>query len=85
MKNKSNRKSSPGASITPLAAAILIVLVLLPTTPAQAYLDPGTGSFVIQGIIAAVIGGGFAIKMFWHRIKAMFTGNSLPEDEDPDE
>jgi hypothetical protein len=85
MKNKSNRKSSPRTRLTPLAAVILVVLVLLPSLPAMAYLDPGTGSFVIQGIIAAVVGAGFAIKMYWHRIKAMFTGKPLDEDEDSDE
>lgn len=34
-----------------------------------AYLDPGTGSFIFQVVIAAVCGAGFAIKMFWARIK----------------
>ncbi len=36
---------------------------------ALAYVDPGTGSFVIQGIMAAVVGVAVAVKMFWHRIK----------------
>jgi hypothetical protein len=52
---------------------------------ALAYIDPGTGSFVIQGIIAAVVGGGFAIKMFWHRIKAFFTGKSMPTEADDED
>jgi hypothetical protein len=84
MNNKSDRKSSHGTRLTPLAAVILVALLLMPCTPALAYLDPGTGSFVIQGIIAAVVGAGFAIKMFWHRIKALFTGKTMSEDEDPD-
>ena len=62
----------------------MVVLILLPT-PAFAYLDPGSGSFVIQGIIAVVVGAGFAVKMFWHRIKSLFPGKSISEDADLDE
>ena len=40
---------------------------------------------MIQGIIAAVVGAGFAVKMFWHRIKSVFTGKSIAEDDDLDE
>ena len=35
-----------------------------------AYLDPGTGSFIIQMLIAGFLGILFAVKLFWHRIKA---------------
>jgi len=79
-----NRKSSARATLAPLALAVIVALVLMPT-PALAYLDPGTGSFVIQGIIAAIVGGGFAVKMFWGRIKAKITGKTPTEDDDPDE
>ena len=37
---------------------------------AHAYLDPGTGSYVLQLLIAGVLGASFAIKMSWRRIKA---------------
>ena len=84
MKNNSNRKSSPKAHWTPLAAVILVALILMPT-PALAYLDPGTGSFIIQGVIAVVVGASLFIKMFWHRIKAIFTGTPVAEDDEEDE
>ena len=84
MLNKFRSKSFPGGRLAPLAVVIFVAVFLLPV-PALAYLDPGTGSFVIQGIIAAVVGAGFAIKMFWHRIKAVFTGKPASEDDDPDE
>lgn len=38
------------------------------------YIDPGSGSYLLQAIIAAVLGAGFWIKMSWHRIKAFFGG-----------
>ncbi|MDY0027421.1 MAG: hypothetical protein RBR58_00250 [Candidatus Humimicrobiaceae bacterium] len=37
-----------------------------------AYLDPGSGSYIIQMIIALVIGGTFGIKVFWRKIYQFF-------------
>lgn len=39
-----------------------------------AYLDPGTGAFIFQILIAGIVGFGFAIKLFWHHIKKFFLG-----------
>lgn len=36
------------------------------------YLDPGSGSFLIQLLLAALIGSAFAIKVYWKKIKAFF-------------
>lgn len=43
---------------------------------ALAYLDPGTGSYLFQILIAALVGGLFAIKLFWGRISAFLSGLS---------
>lgn len=53
-----------------LLLAGLILVVLAP--PAHAYLDPGTGSYVFQVLIAGLVGAAFGIKMFWRRIKGFF-------------
>lgn len=58
------RMRSPGFLLT------LFVLALVAVPPAHAYLDPGTGSLVIQVLIAAVVGAAFAVKVFWKRIAA---------------
>lgn len=84
MQINSAPKSSRGGSRAPWALAVILALILVPT-PALAYLDPGSGSFVIQGIIAVVVGAGFAVKMFWHRIKSLFSGKPMTEDNDLDE
>lgn len=84
MKSKTSRKSSRRTALASLALVMALAMLLMPS-PALAYLDPGTGSFLIQGVIAVVVGAGFAIKMFWHRIKALFTGQPMDEDDDPDE
>ncbi len=46
------------------------------------YIDPGSGSYFIQVIVAALLGAAFWIKMSWQRIRAFFSGNKLkPEDK----
>ena len=42
--------------------------------PAYAYLDPGTGSILIQGAIATVAGALVAGRLYWERIKSWFRG-----------
>jgi hypothetical protein len=37
-----------------------------------AYLDPGTGSFLLQLLLATFLGGLFMVKVFWKRIKDFF-------------
>jgi hypothetical protein len=39
----------------------------------KAYLDPGSGSFILQLVLAAVLGGLFIIKGYWMKIKGLFT------------
>ena len=47
---------------------------------AFAYLDPGTGSLIIQGLIAAVGAVLVALKLYWHRVKKLFSlGRTQPE------
>jgi hypothetical protein len=56
--------------------ALLIALFFtISTKPAHAYLDPGTGSFLIQIIVGGFLGGIFIIKGYWQRISAFFSKN----------
>ncbi len=69
---------------SPLFLIVLLLLMLI-SAPAFAYIDPGTGSFLVQGIIAAVIGIGVTGKLYWSKIKAKLTGKAIEEDDDDDE
>lgn len=64
---------------------LLALSIMLVSSPAYAYIDPGTGSLVIQGAIAAVVGAGVIIKLFWHKIVAVLTGKPIQEGNDDDE
>ena len=49
------------------------------------YIDPGSGSYLVQVIIAALFGAAFWIKMSWQRIKAFFGGNKLKTESEKDD
>ena len=51
--------------------ALLSILIVF-VEKAEAYIDPGTGSMILQAIIAAIAGSAVAIKIFWKRIKYFY-------------
>jgi ABC-type uncharacterized transport system ATPase component len=66
--------------------AVLTLAAVLPSRDAYAYIDPGTGSYMLQMIIAGIVGAAFTVKMFFHRIRAALSFGarkkpSRPEDE----
>ncbi len=44
------------------------------TQDAYAYIDPGTGSFFLQLLIAGIIGAAFTIKLYWIKLRTFFSG-----------
>lgn len=52
------------------------VLLMSMSEPAYAYLDPGTGSILIQGLLAAIAGAAMTIKLYWRRIVQIFSSKS---------
>ena len=54
----------------------LVGLGMLIPPPAYGYLDPGTGSLIVQGAIAAVVGIGMSVKLYWSRIKMVISRSS---------
>ena len=46
------------------------------------YLDPGSGSFILQILIASLLGIGLALRASWGKIKELFGGKTKSADED---
>jgi len=42
-------------------------------TEAYAYLDPGTGTMIIQMLIGALVGVGITLKVYWDKIMFKFS------------
>ena len=59
-----------------------IFLLALFAEPAFAYLDPGTGSMLLQVILGGVAAVGVALKLFWHKIRVAIGLSKKPASED---
>ena len=70
------RKPDQTSSAGPWVVAILAVLIMGAASPAHAYLDPATGSYVFQILMAGLLGALFALKMFWRSIRT-FAGDVI--------
>ena len=44
------------------------------------YVDPGTGSYFLQMLLAGALGAGFAVKSFWTNIWATISGRKRGKD-----
>jgi hypothetical protein len=51
--------------VAPLAGSIVVYGAT--SMPAHAYLDPGTGSMILQVLLGGVAGLALAGKLYWHR------------------
>lgn len=49
-----------------------LFIVLAWTPDAHAYIDPGTGSILVQGLIAAIAAIGVTLKLYWHKVTRLF-------------
>lgn len=64
---------------------VLIFLIQIMTvSTAYAYIDPGTGSYLFQMLMAGLLGSAFAIKMAWRNVKTyisqIFSSNAGDHD-----
>jgi hypothetical protein len=96
MKNTTHRATAPRARRTAAWSGVgLLVAAFAPVTalavgePIEvrvAYLDPGTGSLIIQAVVAVLAGAAVAITSYWQKIKTFFgrnSRNSEPSDTAP--
>ncbi len=47
---------------------LAIAFLFIGPRDVHAYLDPGSGSLLIQLVIGIFLGGAYFIKVFWHKI-----------------
>jgi len=80
-------RSSVGR-IALLMGAVLTVLAVAGTASAAprgvAYLDPGTGSYMFQVVVGALLGLAVSVKLMWKRTWARLTRRSTREPQDKD-
>lgn len=58
----------------------LLMLVAV-TSPAHAYIDPGTAGLLLQAIIGGIVGALFTIRIYWQKIKIFLGLEKKIEDK----
>ena len=61
-----------------VAACVILVLPI----NAEAYLDPGTGSMMLQVILGGIAAVGVAIKLYWHKLRVFLGGGRKEQAEE---
>ena len=62
--------------------AVIGSVLALSAEPVFAYLDPGTGSMLLQVILGGVAAIGVALKLFWHKIRVALGASKEAEPDD---
>jgi len=62
---------------------VIFALFIIATLPAHAYIDAGSGSYILQMSMAGILALAFTVKLAWQRIKdtvvKLFSGNRTVE------
>lgn len=60
--------------------ALAILGCTLMAAPSFAYLDPGTGSIILQSVLAGIAVAMGILRLYWYRFKAYFNGKTSESD-----
>lgn len=61
---------------------LIAIALLTAAESAFAYLDPGTGSMLLQVILGGIAAIGVALKLFWHKIRIALGMSKKATSED---
>jgi hypothetical protein len=59
-----------------LRALAVLALLVMSERQLFAYVDPGSGSMLLQLLLGGVAGVAVAVRMYWHRLRAFFGSRS---------
>jgi len=60
----------------------LVILMLVFSSNSYAYIDPGSGSLILQGLLAAIASATTLIGIYYAKIKQFFS-RKKPDDTEP--
>ena len=60
---------------------LVLYFVWLSETQVDAYLDPGSGSMLVQLLLGGVAGAAVIVKLGWQRFRDMFRSSSAGQNE----
>ena len=62
--------------------AVLLAFFVLLEAPVEAYLDPGSGSMLLQVLLGGFAGIAVITKLYWNRVTSLFNWKGAPKDSD---
>ena len=68
--------------VSNLKFLFLIFGLISYTSPVYAYLDPGTGSILLQGLIGGIASAIAFLSIYWQKVKAFFGKEEEEADTD---
>ena len=54
------------------SGVMVCIMLVCVASPAQAYLDPSTGSMIISAIVGVVATLVLAMKVYWYKLRRLF-------------
>jgi ribose/xylose/arabinose/galactoside ABC-type transport system permease subunit len=69
-------------TLTYVFASLAASILSAPIESSNAYLDPGSGSFLLQILLAALLGGLFVLRSYWGKVKTFFANLFSKEENE---
>ena len=60
--------------------AVVLAIWLMLEIPVEAYLDPGSGSMLLQILLGGFAAVGVIAKLYWNRVTSLFTRKDASRD-----
>jgi len=72
--------------IQKVLVVLFIILGMVPASEAHAYLDPGSGSMLLQLLMGGIAGVAMVFKLYWQQLMGLFksTKSEASEPSSPD-
>ena len=68
----------------PLLPLAFLALALV-ARPAHAYLDPASGSMMLQIVLGGLAGAAVGVKLFWRKLRGAFSRRGPVDGESPEQ
>ncbi|HET6564974.1 MAG TPA: hypothetical protein VFG52_06130 [Xanthomonadales bacterium] len=65
-----------------VTASLFALLLLACSEPAEAYLDPSTGSMIVSALVGIFASIALAVKTYWYKLKNLFRRPEKPGSPD---
>lgn len=60
---------------------LALLLLVMPSSEAEAYVDPGSGSMLVQLLLGGLMAALVMVRSFWHRLRLWAIARSEPEEK----